>query len=495
MKQKLLAQIFIGVSGVFLVTLFQNCSNGLTAQVDSGGANLASSIGEEDVATKPIIDCDIKNKDSGAVLRRIHSATPKDSFSGSILEFENVNIDCSRTARADGNPGQFKYDINFDTRKSVVATNAFGQFSHSFGGVDIVPMKLVVTDNDGHQSIKEFNVLLKCREGASAPLAINKSAVRVNLSNQNGFFNYDASGAVSGGTGNNSYAWDFSGDNGFDLQFQAGTSGKKQWISWSTSSRADFIYNMFAGPRNIHLYVKDSCNNIAQAQIPINFQYKLPRLASNARAEARPLEYYLQADIRPSAKLNKPSVDSILVTRADLFVPNPLMPPDGIKRFQCSYSRDVSKNIGGLVLKAKNTYGETTDARKTHGMDLRIGDIKDSGQFGAPLQIGTPAIYAASYLVSEVSDFKANSVYTFNAESGCRIELTMNRIKTVGTCEGNPSVPNATLQFLGEFKCDALSSAVYGDIAVENAKFYCEISEADQCPGGGGGGGQPPPSQ
>lgn len=482
--------LIVLVVAVFLV-MFQNCSGKGSFSTSVAISDFSSGYSDNvfdngDVNQKPRINCRIKRKSDGVLVRTIDTLSGFETFgSAGIVENEPVIFDCSNSQDDTTTTANLKFEVS-DPLDPKVFNNVGTIFEINFNQYGSYPMAVRVADTEGESITKTFNVNVQC-SGTRPQLVIDKSKVTITSDGAVGYFNFNAGAAVTGGSEVYTYSWDFNGDSRFDL-YDILTP-----VQWSSSSQATHVYTNFGGTRKVGLKVMDSCFNIASAEV--DYSFTIPRYPAGAKA-GKLGYYYLQADISPTY-----STDLFKYTNVN-FIGTQLPGLSERKRVTCDYPLNAINTATGFTIKALNFYDNGANTNLMHGMTMSIYGIKDNGSAmqtfsSADADINRKIYIGANqYFVAESTDGRPKQTYMKSKD--CSVSLTLERAQAVSPCSpGGTAVPAGTATLYGEFNCPNLSAPGFTDIQVENGYFFCEVSYSDQCVGGGGGGGggQPPKAQ
>jgi hypothetical protein len=297
-----------------------------------------------------------------------------------------------------------------------------------------------------------------------------------------GLFNFNATGAVSGGTGQYAYSWDFNGDDVLD-QF-----GSQTLQLWSTTATATDIFSVYGNSRAVGLMVRDTqCNFIKAASQAKTLN--IPRTpAGTPEAPVQPY-YYIQGDV---SGLGGDTTKSVNVA----FTADEMPPDTGSSKYvKCSYKKTTLSDVATFDITAFNHYDDGTNPRLLHGLRLNIKNIADTGATGTQ-NFDLPDIYISNYKTSESSDqFDARD---YNKSTLCPTKLHILRSSGANTCEIDGStISSDVIQVRGEYSCPELKATVGATtkkLKIDHGYFYCQMRYTNQCPGspGGGGGGDDP---
>ena len=417
-----------------------------------------------------LIQCNINRVSDGSTIRKINSLDQEDAFGlgPRFIENEIIEFDCHATS--DESPvGEliFEFADSGDTGPFVVQPGA--KFNYSLSLPKDYPMALRVTDPIGLSSIKSFVLPVSCAANVRPALVINPNAISITNSGLEGYFNYDAGNAVTGGGGTYSYAWDFNGDGLYDRFDENSTE------LWGPSSSQE-IYTMYSDARTVGLQVRDSlCNYYAYTTFTHTFS--IDRIAAGNQAVMKPF-YYLQAD------LNNLTATATPMTVAEFTAVEPTNAPEPVK-VDCAY------NAGVFEIDARHLYGKNTEANldERGGMFMRINDIPDDLSASQAFTSAVDGIKIDSlrYRIHGSTDTADDEV--FQKQDQCDVALRLQRATAMVPCDSGPSVASETITILGEFSCPILATSGGSQIEAQNGAFFCEVGRVDKCVGGGGGSG------
>jgi hypothetical protein len=384
-----------------------------------------------------------------------------------VLEDQDVELDCRKSSYNDGSPGNFSFRLIKDVSLPVSMENSTGVFVFRYENVGDYRLKISAEDAEGKVSQKEAPVLAQCNS-VSTPILI--SDISVTATDKRGYLNYNAIG-VSGGLLPYKYGWDFNGDARPDQH----VGDPEPWTFWKSESSASQIYSLFGGTRSVKSFSKSM---------------PLPRISAGSPAIKDPNSiYYVQTDISPVSPEASGS-SAAPWSGVDYVAHLPNAPPDNFKHVYCTYRRDVSGGAltGRATLKvtSQHTYGPTTSATTKHGFKFDVNNISDNGAPSGPVSVGSPVLESARYTVAESPDAIAG--YELVQVGNCQLNLRMEAVIATSSCEGSPLPQTRTMRFVGDFSCPLLRSGSL-EVSATEGKFYCEAGEYEHCAGGPGGGG------
>jgi hypothetical protein len=423
----------------------------------------------------------------GNDIRTISSIAGEDVVIRNPVQNDQVLFNCGHS-QDESNVSQLEFSIDRDYHPDApnfVPFTSGDQLNVDAASVGRFNMAIKARDPQGLEKVKAFTLVVECQNAPTPVLDISR--VHVTPTAKLNYFNYSVdAGAVSGGT-TFQYAWDFNGDQEYDVYSLTNPNG-----IWTPSASLSNIYTPFVstGPsdtRKIGLLVKNECEKQSNYQIDVAFDPQTNIARNPASLSVVKPYYYLQSDISSAADpQNQRENAHLLVTRY----------PGDLKRVDCDYIRDESTNKAVFTITGYNWYKSQDDTTFIQGQKISIGNIADSGasSFSVSSSNNTAKLNTATFRVSEQDDGFVSE--NFSKSSTCPVALRISRAMGTVPCDDGSSVQSETITILGEYSCPQLTEDSNGrTIAVDNGKIFCEVAKADECVGGGGGGGGNPPPE
>ena len=406
---------------------------------------------------------------------------------------QNLVLDCSGTTDNLFASSQISISADFGTgpQAASLINGVASKFNTSFAKPGIYPVHVVAKNPDGLPQVLDFQIVVTCADGQYPPLTIDPSKITVSQSGDPNQFTYNASAAVSGGTGQYSYSWDFNGAGAFDLYENNPNAAWVAPILWNTSPMANGVYTAFAGTRTVRLAIRDTvCETTQTASTSINFN--IPRVPAGSSIPVSVIKpnYFLQGDVaQPTPTLLNSNGQFIAIL-------TPQMAQQGRKKHvDCGYAKAKVGDQGAMSIYGIDFFDTDAQQKAEHGISLKINNIADTGSTGTQTfnsQNGDSlTLENAAYITADAAD--AASRLTYNQVGACQVELILNRSKAVTPCAGDAqTVASDVIMIDGKYNCPTLrTSATQGtqEVSIQNGYFYCEVAYTNECPGGGGGGG------
>lgn len=481
------------LTAFMFVVLFQNCSGPISNKSDSFSQSpngLSDGLDTGIVNHKPIIKCEFSDSNSSA-FHLVSSISGENTFSTKKFnENSSISVDCGQT-KDEQSADDLKFEIAVDYNSN--SPRFISQSSSSFKLPALPPgihnMALKVKDPSGEVAIKEFSLVVECKDNTPAPSLTNPSAnIQVVEGSDVGLYNFSVSG-VSGGNGF-FYAWDFNGDDVFDPH-SPGRKGEGSFDIWTDQLGLNDIYvNMTtrSRDRNVRLKIRNSCFKETIFNVKKSFTSTHPIKASD---NATVLPYhYLQGDVSPNDQFGQLNAQQIKRNTGDYLATTNNV--GDYTDFRCQLNK-AKNGLSSLRIDTAKKYRNAQDA--VGGMSLTIVEINDNG--GDQLQSFSAgsgqSIDTAKFLVSAASDGMVQETFSTNG-NGCQVAMRMKRAFGAVPCADGTGKPSEVIQYMGEWSCPnlTLEGKAARSVRVENGKFFCEQAIGDQCYGGGGGGGVPP---
>lgn len=449
---------------IFILLSYQNCGPAPKSSNETGTKQT------QYLTADPLVDCRLADS-RGVTIRRIRSYSSNSLSTQAVLEDQPYYLDCNGSGLGDGTEATLRLDLVNPSQGAGVLTTSDGIFDLRFADVGSYPLDVIATDTfTGRSTRLSFQLDVRCSQDST--LNVSAANIQVTPSATQGFFDFAVSG-VTGGVGTYQYAWDFNGDQRTDLQPLSGG-----WTLWSTRQQISNVYSMFAGTRNVTVYVRDSCNIVKQVTNQRSFA--IPLMTNPIQSPD--FTYYVQGRVRPLS----PATPSAW-TQVDISARQPSTVPDQRLRVLCSYPKVGDTRRRSLSVTAHNTYGSSSQVSLIHGLNFKIENIPDSGAMGiVNMSSGTPLVTSLNYLVSETGDISPSIRYSQNQP--CTIQsLEIERKLGVGTCTGEPGNPSKVVRILGQLSCPSLRSSDGKTVQLNETMFYCEAGDVQHCIGGPGG--------
>lgn len=433
----------------------------------------------------PNIVLDIKDAGSRALVSTVATFRTLEKGSASFKMGQVLEFDFSRTSDDVNSSDLLQYSVNFGQGFEDVTKS----FSHTFSATGTFPIIVRVADQNGNSAEKTFVAFVECAEAEYPPIVIDPAKISITSSGKPNFFDYNATGAVSGGRSSADfrYSWDFNGDGIFD----------NDWSNLATIN----AYSHHANVRSVSLKVWDvACNYFAKTTVDYNFvipqSNATPGELQGPQIPGYPVNYFMQATLRPKTPATAPA-HLALTQNVDLSAIQ--LPGPEAKRVICDYKKAATTTSGTsgtnqatFTISALNAYNRPGKSGTQHGMDLRVtGIIDPTGMTGGgSVNTSSAVIDRINYYTDEGSDSDSRMIYSKAAP--CQLNLVVTPFPPgTGTCSTDPKF-GYPVRIDGTYSCELVSGTQR--LNATKGAFFCEVAKVDACPPGGGGstGGIPP---
>lgn len=421
---------------------------------------------------------------------------------------------------------EFTFDFNNTQSTSGTAVTIEMQFGegaswervtgtsikHTFAAAGIHVTTIRVTDDEGRETLKKFQAVVKCASTVT-PLALVAPSTAVAKAGWPNFYNYSAAGAASGGGSASvspayKFMWDFNGDGIYDSGWLTTEAvPDPQYVLFSGKNAANFTNDAYRGIRNARLRVWETgCNEVKEIDLAGAADLEWPMSTAVAGELQKPhlanlggaLQFFqVKSNGAPFDNAENTASVNLMAT----YHPAAPLP----RRLECSYHKANKSTSSTLTISALDKYtkyGRTTSAQ--HGAYFQIASILDGVAIDpqvepnfAPYQVVVTSANSTLKPVKFYTDINEDSAGRRSYESkpsNCTYQVTIDVMPGgVGTCADQTAQAKIIALIDGTFSC---SEMVHDGVkvAAQHGAFYCESAILTACPpgGGGGGGGIPP---
>lgn len=447
--------------------------------------------------------------DTGTSVATVATMNKEESGATWFVEGKEFTFDFTNTTATGG--GAVTIQMQFGD--GAAWENLVGSsIKHTFAAAGLHVTTIRVTDDVGRVTEKKFQAVVKC-SSTPTPLALTAPATAVAKAGWPNFYNFNATGAASGGGSSTvaatyKYMWDFNGDGIYDSGWLTSAAvPDPQYVLFAGKNAANFAADAYRGIRNARLRVWETgCNEVKEVDLAGAADLEWPMSTGVAGELQKPhlanlggaLQFF-QMKSNGAPFDNKENTASVnLMATYHPAAPQP-------RRLECSYhkaNKATSSTLTISTLDKYSKYGRTTSAQ--HGAFFQIASILDGQAIDPQVEPNFPPYQVV--VTSANSTLKPIKFYTdINEDSAgrrsyeakpsdCTYQVTIDVTPGgTGTCADGTATAKILAFVDGTFSC---SEMVHNGVkvAAQHGAFYCESAITTACPpgGGGGGGGIPP---